>query len=46
MDSPGASLLYLFQGEGVVGVGDTFVVMDYGGEQLTHSCYSSDVTEG
>jgi len=35
-----------FPGEGVVGVEDTFVVIDEGREKLTHSSYVSDVTKG
>jgi Xaa-Pro aminopeptidase len=34
-----------FPGEGVVGVEDTFVVIDEGCEKLTHSSYGSDVTK-
>jgi Xaa-Pro aminopeptidase len=34
-----------FPGEGVVGVEDTFVVIDEGCEKLTHSNYGSDVTK-
>jgi Xaa-Pro dipeptidase len=34
-----------FPGEGVVGVEDTFVVIEGGCEKLTHSSYGSDVTK-
>lgn len=34
-----------FPGEGVVGVEDTFVIIDEGSEKLTHSSYASDVAK-